>query len=221
MNPKVEYVFAEKFDWLIICDAMRYDYFKKYCKLKGELKAIISPANCTEDFLDAQPKTNALLVTGQPLVLKHKDKFRAVIDAGFDNYFGTTLPCQITRWIPKVKHKKPVVLWFTQPHQPFVVYAYKHPEDAYKLPFPENSKEYEKSAKLGVLEKAYEMNVKWILEHIEKYVIPELDGKIIISSDHGLGLGKPLRKEDKPVYAHWGTPFSWEVRLVPKLTILK
>ena len=226
----------ESWDWLIILDAMRYDYFKKcwesdpyYRKLDYTLEPRLSYGSCTLEYLGKMPTLHdAICVTGHPFVLQFKYKFKRVVDVGFDNKLNTVPPEYIINYVLKKRYilalYKRRVLWFLQPHYPFIHPNIDAPtltipifEDVEKGAMPPQAKieeMYREAKKKGILEKAYEGNVIWILRELKK-LLPHLHGKIIVTSDHGDGLGKPLRPSDKPVYAHPCNREEWELLLVP------
>jgi len=216
----LEHVFELEFDWMIILDAMRYDVFKLLNPFKGDLKPIISPAHATEPFLVKAPKTDALVVSGHPFLMKHKKKFRKMIDAGWSHELGTTPPEWITNYIWSVKGKEPIILWYLQPHPPFIAFYEELKRRGLPLsllPHRDEPQEYAHLDALGLLWDAYVSNAKWIIQHLERYVIPNIQGRIIISSDHALGLGRPRRTGEPPVYGHYGCKPTTEILEVPLL----
>ncbi|RLI98014.1 MAG: hypothetical protein DRP00_02920, partial [Candidatus Aenigmatarchaeota archaeon] len=111
-------------DWLIILDACRYDYFARLWK-KSKVEPRLSPASCTLGFLDWLPKIdNSVVITGHPFVFQYKEKFTEIIDAGFDDNLNTTPPWYITRVLRNryayVSQFKRKILWFLQPHNPLI-----------------------------------------------------------------------------------------------------
>ena len=59
-------------DWLIILDACRYDYFARLWK-KSKVEPRLSPASCTLGFLDWLPKIdNSVVITGHPFVINNQ-----------------------------------------------------------------------------------------------------------------------------------------------------
>jgi len=217
------------FDWLIILDACRYDFFIKNWKI-GKTEPRASLDSCTLKVLDKMPPMkDAVVVTGHPFILLRRNKFGKVLDAGFNHNLSTTPPDYITRTV--IKHFKTIrrfpkkILWFLQPHHPYIgetkldVRIYK--EDNVTLtPQEETERKLMEARKKGILLKAYEDNLKLVLKEIKK-LLTLIKGKIIITSDHAEGLGLPLTKEDKPVYSHPCGRKELEVRIIPFCVINK
>jgi len=220
--PKVDYL--SKWDWLIILDACRYDYFTKLWKI-GRIEPRISLESCSIGVLELMPEIpDSILITGHPFPLKRKDKFTEIIDVGFDYNLSTSPPNYITRWLREnylyaCKFKRRI-LWFLQPHHPYIgdvkldVRIYEDPKTKRLTPQAKTEYLLKKAKEDGILEKAYESNLKLVLRTV-KWLITVLKGKIVITSDHGEGLGEPLRPGDKPIYSHPCNRDELEVRLIP------
>ena len=223
MNPKPLELGLD-WDWLVILDACRYDYFAKLWG-RSKVEPRLSPASCTLEFLEWLPKIdNSVVITGHPFVFLYKRKFTEIIDAGFDVELNTTPPWYMTRvlknryaYVMQFKHK---ILWFLQPHHPLIgeprldVGIFSDPRAGELMPQARTSLMYMKAKMRGILSKAYESNLRLVLEELEK-ILPLMQGKIVITSDHGEGLGEPLRPQDKPIYSHPCARGEWEVRVVP------
>ena len=72
-------IMNEEWDYLIILDACRYDYFEKYNNiLKGDLKKKISAASCTYEWLEknfvGKKFPDTVYVTANPRI--HTDWFK-------------------------------------------------------------------------------------------------------------------------------------------------
>ncbi|RLI87543.1 MAG: hypothetical protein DRP01_01670 [Archaeoglobales archaeon] len=225
MNSQIPTInYSEPCDWLIILDACRYDYFKKLWDL-SPVEPRISLASNTLGTLNKMPKfPMSAIVTGHPFPLLRKDKFTKTIDVGFDYYLSTSPPQYITNYIKNHRHRlkpfKTKILWFLQPHHPYIgktkldipIYYRDKPKkmtsDEWKIMKMKEAK------KKGILLKAYEDNLKLVLSHV-KQILPLLKGKVIITSDHGEGLGEPLRPQDPPIFSHPPNRNEYEVRLIP------
>jgi len=214
----------ERWDWLIILDACRYDFFEKNWS-RGVLEARLSYGSCTVEFLNnIPPIPDSILITGHPFPLKRKDKFTKIIDVGFDYNLSTSPPQYITRYVLNhffyLKKYRRKVLWYLQPHHPYIgktrldvpIYAEKRPSGF--TAERETIARLKWAKKHGILEQAYEDNLKLALSEIKK-ILPLMKGRVIITADHGEGLGIPLRLQDRPVFSHPCGRKEWEVRLVP------
>lgn len=216
------------FDWMIILDACRYDFFAKNWKI-GKVEPKLSLNSCTTSVLAEIPEMkDTVVVTGHPFVLQAKNKFAHVIDAGFNYMLSTTPPHYITRTV--IREMKTLIeyprriLWFLQPHHPYIgetklnVRIYEGDNITF-TPQEKTCRLLKKAREEGILLKAYEDNLKLVLKEVKK-LISFLHGKIIITSDHAEGLGLPLRETDKPVFSHPCGLDELEVRLIPYCEIM-
>lgn len=217
-----------EWDWLIILDACRYDYFSRLWR-RGKVEPRLSPGSCTLEFLNWIPSfKDAVVITGHPFVLERYEKFGEVIDAGFDNNLNTTPPWYVTKVLERrysyVLRFRRRILWFLQPHHPCIgnprldAGIFTDPRTKELMPQGRTTLMYMKAKRKGILSKAYESNLKLALREIER-IWPLLHGKVVITSDHGEGLGEPLRSQDKPVFSHPCARSEWEVRLVPFVVV--
>jgi len=216
-------------DYLIILDACRYDFFVKYWDL-SPVEPRISLDSCTLGVLEKFPRIpSSVVFTGHPFVLTYGNCFERRVDVGFDWSLGTTPPDYVVgkflalRWLFRRYRRK--VLWFLQPHHPYIGET--------KLLIPVMDRRYEggmppqeeierrmwEAKRKGVLERAYEDNLKLVLKYV-KTLVKMLKGKIIITSDHAEGLAKPLREGDEPVMSHPCGRGELEVRLIPYTVII-
>jgi len=227
MKPKPLNILG-KWDWLVILDACRYDFFKELWK-KSQVEARISYGSCTVEFLHKMPPIpNSILVSGHPFPLKRKDKFTTVVDVGFDYNLNTSPPHFITNYVRNNLKRLLVyrrrVLWFLQPHHPYIgetklnVPIYEDVKNRRMSPERNTIRRLINAKRRGILEKAYRDNLILVLKELEK-ILPLMKGTVVITADHGEGLGKPLRPQDQPVFSHPCNRWEWEVRLVPYTVI--
>ncbi len=216
-------------DWLIILDACRYDYFKRLWR-RSKVEPRVSPASCTIAFLDwLRPIPDSVVVTGHPFVLSRKDKFTEVIDAGFDYRLNTCPPWYVSRALRhnygRILKFRRKILWFLQPHHPHIgepklnAGIFKDVRTRELSPQIRTTLLFMKAKREGTLSKSYEGNLRLVIEELER-ILPLLRGRVVITSDHGEGLGEPLRPQDRPVFSHPCGMEEWEVRLVP-FTVLE
>jgi len=124
VDGKAKNLLEEKWDFLIILDACRYDYFKDVYRnyLDGNVKKAISPALHTMDWLNkvftgfyddivyisANPYINSKIEVTDPHGNKYKGKkhFFKIIDVwkwGWDSKLGTVPPGEVNKAVVKVK----------------------------------------------------------------------------------------------------------------------
>jgi len=207
MNLQKLIIHRLKWNYLIILDACRYDYFIKYWKYNKVYK-VNSPASSTKQWLKIvfPDYYDCLLFSCNPFIGNKRFKnwdynsfehFRNVIclwDKLWNKKFSTVLPDDvynycITKAVPKS------IIWFLQPHSPYIDLGIeKTPDD-----FRNWNKE------LNVIDWSEDKNmdkypiekIKGLYENNLKYVIPYvlklteiLEKPIIITSDHGELLGE-------------------------------
>lgn len=172
----------ENWDFLIILDACRYDYFKDLYRnyLDGEVKKAISPGISTPDwvnkvftdfyddivYISANPQINSKIGVAEDehgLKFDAKKHFYKVIDVwkwGWNDEFGTVLPSQVNKAILKVKDdykKKRFILHYVQPHEPYISKRYKDfiPSNYIKVRDPSFFKEKKLQSKILKYRRAF------------------------------------------------------------------
>lgn len=128
-----------KRDWdiLILLDALRYDYFEKYSKIDGNLRRVITPGSCTEEwrqkiFNYANYKDTAY-VSGNPQVSEWKFlrdtneipffHIDEVWKYGWNEKYKCVIPEEVTNSAIKnidTFRDKHMIIHYLQPHPPFI-----------------------------------------------------------------------------------------------------
>jgi hypothetical protein len=212
-NDGIE-LMAQDWDNLVILDACRYDMFEEVSSLVGSLSRVVSKGSNTEEFLkrnftsDSYPDT--VYISANPQVQNHgidekfHDRVRLWVDH-WDEELRTVLPSDVvTRSVAANEEfpNKRLIIHFIQPHYPFIgergrkiehgtlhgggVIADERDADSVwkRLENGELSKE-------TVLQAYYE-NLEITLPHVESLLMM-LDGKSVVTSDHGNLLGETGR----------------------------
>ena len=147
VDGKRKNLLDENWDYLIILDACRYDYFKDIYGnyLDGEVKKAISPAFHTLDWLNkvvagfyddivyisANPYINSKIEIGNcEFRFDAKKHFFEIIDVwklGWNYQFETVHPHEINKALfkarPMYKNKR-YILHYIQPHEPYISQNY-------------------------------------------------------------------------------------------------
>jgi len=223
---QLELIHSFDWDFLIVLDAARADYFQEENWISGHYKTVTSPASMTIVWLStvfpgfyditfyaSTPYVHAKLWNAR----KHFRKVVDVWDFGWDDQLCTVPPWNVYEAAKEADSKS--LIWFMQPHLPAI---------GRKKLAPKWSKQKFEHGGLGdivVIEQlkrgeitaedvrlGYRENLKLVLVYVEK-LIRELDGKIVVTSDHGEFLGEN---------GHWLHPnIDHEVlRKVPWLEVL-
>ena len=209
-------------NYLIILDACRFDFFRELWPYPGSLVMARSPASETRSWLSRTfpYRYRYRIFSSNPFInsrgLGHwkyqaRDHFQEVIDLWRDRWndrYGTVLPGAVYH---AVKDSPPrAIIWFMQPHAPYLLrplkerlspeefIAWRPGDDMY--PPPEDLRLMYRESLREVL--------NWVRRLIEKLAPP-----ILISSDHGELLGE---------YGKVGHPIDMDVpelRKVPMVVI--
>jgi len=240
-NPGDLDVMKEDWDTLILIDACRFDYFSECADLPGTLSSKQSPASMSLGFIKenyvGRELHDTVYVTANPFASEiDSGTFHDVvslIDDYYDNDAGTVPPEDLADAARKAHDNYPnkrIIVHFMQPHGPY--FGEKAKEIRKKLMSEENisftrledgpsnpDKTYPDlmhAASYGYLssedvQTVYEENLKMVLNYalqLQKL----LEGKTVISADHGENLGNPSTYFSAD-YGHGG--YSPEVREVP------
>lgn len=133
-------VMEEEWDFLIVLDACRYDYFARFYKnyLKGSLSKKISVGSstiewCRETF--QRKYDDVVYVSSNPFVNSRLDVqgfdakkyFHRVIDVwdwGWDEKLGTVHPKMVNEAVLKIRGEyadKRIIIHYLQPHEPYLL----------------------------------------------------------------------------------------------------
>lgn len=130
-------VVDEEWDYLIVLDACRFDYFEKQNNLDGKLSKKISQGSTTVEWIQknfTEPHSDIAYISANPYIsrfmLKKKLGFipffyiDEVWDYGWDDEMKTVLPEKVTeaaiRENEKFGDKKRLIIHYNQPHQPYI-----------------------------------------------------------------------------------------------------
>jgi hypothetical protein len=212
-------------DWdnLLLMDACRYDMFLSQSNLPGKLSRQQSRGTMTAQFLaanfDRKDATDVVYVTANPMLRRiasdHEFRFHKVIDvwedSGWDSEHGTVLPetmVERTREAACEYPRKRLLIHFMQPHFPFI-----HSKTTFdkQIPDPDadDGTQFWDQLRRGNLSlppeavwEPYLRNLELLLPSLQT-LLNELEGKTVVTSDHGNMVGD--RSRPIPV-TDWGHP---------------
>lgn len=212
-------VVEEEWDNLLILDACRYDEFERAYRerdsLDGDLRCVRSRAPYTNEFLrrnfGSRRLHDTVYVTSSPHVHKSNrgevgeidDDFHAIRHVWRQDHHPSTLTDAAIEAAETFPHKR-LVFHYIPPHWPFFGPTGEELFGDCDYPAPwEELTSGEESLPLDRLRVAYRENLDIALDHVER-LLPELDGKTVITADHGQLLGD--REFPVPVrgYGHPG-----------------
>lgn len=159
INNQKNLIKKRKWDFLIILDACRYDYFERAYKdllQEGNLQKVISPGSCTEEWLKEtfqnENYEDLVYVSSMPHInskgidvygFKATNCFKDVIDVwdiGWDEKLETVPPQKVNSEAIKTLQKYPdsrMVIHYAQPHAPYLSIK---SEEKNETASPKNSK---------------------------------------------------------------------------------
>lgn len=227
-------VIDEDWDNLVILDACRYDLFEKVCQLEGELNYRYSLGSTSRQFIRenfvGETLFDTVYITANPYsFLIDKGTFYDMItlESEYDSELGTVHPHSVIKnsknVIGKYPHKR-FIIHIMQPHHPFLSGdGISIEEGGWDFEDGSNNNTVWTKLKKGELEKqavwnAYRQNLEFVLDQV-KELIEHLDGKTVITSDHGNMFGKPLQPVPKEIYAHPADVFTDELVKVPWFSV--
>lgn len=243
------YPMRESWDYLIILDACRYDYFKKVFEeyIEGQLTRHISLGTWTYEWAKKNftgHHQDIVYVSSNPYIRNKnnpsynvnkssrtisdkflsEDHFFKIIDVwltGWDEDLKLVPPEKVNQAalnaIQKYPDKK-FIIHYTQPHSPYISLVGRKGKNRWRhriygfirwnlakplgkdhgfkllkcLGIPQRANSVQITALefgLNGLKEVYENNLRIVLEYISK-LLDYLEGKIIITSDHGELLGE-------------------------------
>jgi len=208
-------IMNENWDNLIVIDACRYDLFKKVNAIEGELKCVTSKASQTTEWFeqnfDGKVFPDTVFIAGNPNIDQISAEFTDIIRMWEENWnedYGTALPETMVNKTLETSQKYPdkrLISMFVQPHAPFLGETGRSIDQAGFTGggVIKDQREIEslwhRTAR-GDLEtdtvfRAYEENLEILMPHLTK-LTNELEGKTVITSDHGNAFG------EKYIYGH-------------------
>ena len=214
-------VTSENWDHLIILDACRFDVFSEEIRKtriyeQGTLEYRISMGSMTKEFLlknfGRGNFKDIVYITANPFVdMLLKGRFYKIIPVwkyGWDDKLNTVHPktlYEYTLYAMKKYPNKRFIVHFMQPHFPYITLRIKeetgfskHREAVLTGKTHWDDKTIwdlviENRIPLEIVKKAYRENLRIALKYVEP-LVRKMDGKIIITSDHGEAFGEPLSK---------------------------
>jgi hypothetical protein len=230
-------------DWdnLIILDACRVDYFAKHNRMDGELQRVVSKGSSSGEFIEGNFSNgtfhDTILVTANPFVEEIGDDvfFRVRYSDVFDSWDDSlkTIPPESIVDITLEMHErypdKRLVAHFMQPHAPYIGPTGRELSERNGFGVFNPNLDAFDIHDAGIpgaidegyvdeheLRQAYAENVEIALDHAQR-LVDGLNGKSVITADHGEGLGERgllLRH-----YGHSRRLYTPELRIVPWFVI--
>lgn len=229
-------IMAEDWDNLILIDACRHDYFIAQNWIDGKLKTVTSKGKRSWEFMQGNFQGRKLhdtvYITANPHTTKlNKDTFHAVdllLDR-WDDEIGTVQPEDVVKAAVEAHRTYPnkrLIIHFMQPHRPYLGPTADELRERINLVGYNNSSEgiqiwgAVKQGDVSVAEvrKAYSESLDIVLKYVEK-LLNELDGKSVVTSDHGEMLGEQIMPFGSKLWGHSEGFDTATLRQVPWLIV--
>jgi hypothetical protein len=233
-------VMAEDWDNLIILDACRWDDFKKINDISGTLSERISrgvdSAKFVERNFQGRELWDTVYVTANPHVrLIDEDTFYAIVNdpiLEWDSDIECVKPSSVTRHAVAAHQKYPnkrLIIHYMQPHFPPLGPTGKQIKCDINLSgFHPDGRELDGTRLMDAVaagtvspvtsRRAYRENLYIVLNEVEK-LLEEIDGKSVLTSDHGEMFGERPYPFMGKLYEHHNHPKNLNVCKVPWFTI--
>ncbi|WP_458206770.1 hypothetical protein [Haladaptatus sp. NG-SE-30] len=221
-------VFGEDWDNLVILDACRYDTFAARAgRLDGTLESRISRGSMTREWVRAnftgRELHDVVYVTANGNYVHIRDDIESELHAhigvwqdeyreGEENTIAR--PETLTEAALDAAEKYPdkrLLIHYVQPHYPFIGPLGREHFDATDE-LHEIGEKY--GLQNGLVRRAYEENLDLVLDEVET-LLTELQGKTVISADHGELLGERMFPTPIRTYGHPDGVYMDELVKVP------
>lgn len=209
-NRKHASLMDEDWDNLFLLDGCRYDLFEGTIDMAGDLDERISPGSESAEFLlstfGGGTFHDTVYITANPHVFKlPEDTFHATINLledEWDSDLNTVPPAPMADAVRKANEDYPekrLIAHFMQPHYPFIGECGRQlkqggigrrNEDGDVVDSVDEGDIWVKlqfrldDVTSDVVWEAYRENLELVLEEIYKF-LPDIDGKTVLSADHG------------------------------------
>lgn len=234
-------------DWdnLIILDACRFDYFQEQNQISGELSSVLSQGGHSWEFMKenfiGRKLHDTVYITANPYSIKLSESLFYTIESAlgrWDDKHETVFPAEVLELAVDSHERYPnkrLVIHFMQPHEPWIGptmdrisermnltgYDKAHAKSDFDTNIDGNNpwEEVKKgNISLGEMRQAYTESLNHVLQHVES-LINKLDGKSVVTSDHGELLGDMLTPLGPRLYGHPHFIYTKNLREVPWLEI--
>ncbi|MFB6294546.1 MAG: hypothetical protein ABEI97_02190, partial [Candidatus Nanohaloarchaea archaeon] len=210
-------VAEEDWDNLIILDACRYDTFEQHHTLDGTLGSRLSRGSATPEFLRGNfgdgTFHDTVYVSSNPFLEVHdySGTFHDIINVwkeeGWNDEYGTVLPETVNEYAEQAAEQHPekrLIAHFMQPHHPFLTdetpFDRRHavPDTGIWDRILAGDIDVDRER----IRRLYRENLERVMGPVTE-LVQELDGKTVVTSDHGNLFGE--RSFPIPV-REWGHP---------------
>jgi len=224
-RPDGHRLMERDWDTAVVLDACRYDAFEAaYDPGLGDLSKETAPGSESREFFQrtfaGRTFHDTVYVTGNPYItILPPDTFHAVrLDEAWNETGTEAPPGRITDAALEAHETYPnkrVIVHYMTPHRPFVAPGARHVEERLGnwrgMFLPEGTGR-------EAVRTAYRRNLDHVLEHVGD-LLEAIDGKAVVTADHGELLGERLRPIPTRCYGHYPSLYVPELIEVPWLEV--
>jgi hypothetical protein len=211
-------VFDKDWDYLVLLDACRYDAFVEHSDLPGELSQQTSRGSSSVEFIRGnfaeRELHDTIVVSGNGWYTRMLDDIDAEVHkhvwVDHEPDFVTAAALDQAEEHPN----KRLIIHYMQPHFPYRAPGW---EDVFYRGEGDLQETYRMSnVDQNTFWEAYCDNLEYVLPHVET-LFEELDGRFVVSSDHGELLGEREKPIPNRRYGHPRGIYVDELVMVPWL----
>ncbi|WP_204365982.1 hypothetical protein [Halorubrum coriense] len=231
-------IINEDWDNLIILDGCRYDIFSELCELNGELEYRISKGSESSEFIDqnfiGKELTDTVYITANPFATTIPDRtfhyVDNILEEEWDSEINTVPPSAVVGHAESAVEQFPnkrLIIHFMQPHYPFIGEFGKNMESGGINPKKNKTSDqiqvwkrlqYGLGVSRGDVVRAYKENLNLVLNEVSG-LLDIIEGKSVITSDHGNLIGDRLSPVPVRGYGHPRSVYVEDLVKVPWFTI--
>lgn len=234
--PDGECVMDRDWDTLVILDACRYDYFADHNWLPGDLESVVADGKKSWEFMQNNfaggEYHDTVYITANPFVDRLDDGTFYHVDYLADEWndeIGTIFPEDVRAAAVEANRKHPnkrLIVHFMQPHRPYLGETAEELRGRVDLKGYRNEGEgvqiwgaaKQKDVTVEEVRRAYGESLDIVLAEVEE-LLDELDGKTVVTADHGEMLGERVFPFTTRVWGHSEGFNTRLLRTVPWLTV--
>lgn len=221
-NPDGVDIFDEDWDNLVLLDACRYDTFENVADLPGELDYRTSRGSTSTEFIRGNFTDKTLHDVVYVSANRFYAKMRDDIDSDVHDFVpveldapdvASSMPSTVTDRALETAEQYPnkrLIVHYLQPHQPYLSPESQHLENGSHIYDTIAKNEMSKSE----IVEAYRDNLRFVLDEVER-LLATLQGKTVISADHGELFGERQRPIPMRDYGHPEGVYVEELVKVP------
>lgn len=237
-----ENILDRDWDHLVLLDGCRFDLFEEVNQIEGELTNIISVGSGTSEWLkntfENRTCYDIVYVTANPMYrsIDFESPFHAIVDVWdnrWDHNLNTVSPLDMREATIEAEKKYPnkrILTHWLQPHYPFIAdsankignHAGIHDINP-NVSNPQQEQVIWEKLRNGTVGQnsvwtAYRENLELALREVD-ILVDQLDGRIVITSDHGNMLGERAWPIPVRLYGHPLEIYTEELVKVPWFVI--